>query len=201
LLIARLVDVDDIWAVWGRRANLVMSALFALIGAAGLIVQPQHIQQEDGALIAIPSVRALFAVLLVSAIIAIAITLRRKLVASTIATGFVPIAALAYAAVALVPMANEMASTRPLVRALDVVQASRPASTVGLYVTPHLWVRGMNPELARARHMDAEEVRTARPPVLVVRRKNASDIAGVLGGYRKVDELRMIGKWFDVYRR
>jgi hypothetical protein len=97
-------------------------------------------------------------------------------------------------------MANEMASTRPLVRALDV-QASRPASTVGLYVTPHLWVRGMNPELARARHMDAEEVRTARPPVLVVRRKNASDIAGVLGGYRKVDELRMIGKWFDVYRR
>jgi hypothetical protein len=40
-------------------------------------------------------------------------------------------------------------------------------------------------------------VATAR--LLVVRRKNSHEVR--LDGYRKVDELRMIGKWFDVYRK
>jgi len=35
----------------------------------------------------------------------------------------------------------------------------------------------------------------------VTSRKRADDLAETLRGYRKVDELRMIGKWFDVYRR
>jgi len=37
--------------------------------------------------------------------------------------------------------------------------------------------------------------------VIVARRRNAGEVADVLANYRKVDELRMIGKWFDVYRR
>ncbi|MFP5247823.1 MAG: ArnT family glycosyltransferase, partial [Thermoanaerobaculia bacterium] len=109
LLIARYVEVDD---VWGRRANLLMLSLFALIGAAGLLVQPRHIKEEDGALIARLDVRMLFAFLLIAALVAIVVTLRNQLRISTLATGLVPIAALAYAAVALVPLANEMASTR-----------------------------------------------------------------------------------------
>lgn len=196
LLVARFVDVDD---AWGRRANLVMLSLFALIGAAGLIVQPHHIREEDGASIARLDVRMLFALLLFASIAAMIVTLRGRLQASTLATGLVLPIALGYAALFLVPLANELASTRPLVRALEVQNAA--PEDIRLYVCPHLWIRGMNPALARVRHANADDLRAAPPPVIVARRKNAHEIEDVLHGYRKSGELRMIGKWFDVYRR
>lgn len=196
LVIARFVDVED---VWGKRANLIMLSLFAIVGAAGLLVQPQHIKEEDGALVARVDVRMLFALFLIGAIVAIVVTLRGTLQSSTIATGLVAVIALAYAGTALVPIANEMASTRPLVRALEKQNA--PPEQTALYVAPHLWIRGMEPSLARARHVDANELRASSPELIVARRKNAHEIADVLRGYRKVDELRMIGKWFDVYGR
>jgi 4-amino-4-deoxy-L-arabinose transferase-like glycosyltransferase len=194
LVIARFTDVDD---RWGRRANLVMLSLFALIGAAGLIVKPEHIKEEDGALIARLDVRLMFVILLVASIAAMVVTLRGRLTASTLATGLVLPLTLGYAALVLVPIANELASTRPLVRAL--VRQNAPAEQIGLYVCPHLWTRSMPPELWRARHLQREEVGTT--PVVVVRRKNANEVADALRGYQKVDELRMIGKWFDVYRK
>lgn len=198
LVVARLVETnvetDD---AWGRRANLVMLSLFALVGAAGLIVKPEHIKEEDGALIGRIDVRLLFAILLAASLVAIVVTLRGRLVASTFATGLVLPLTLGYAALVLVPIANELASTRPLVRAL--VRQNVPAEAVGLYVCPHLWMRDMPPELWRARHLQKNEVGST--PVLVVRRRNANEVADALAGYRKVDELRMIGKWFDVYRR
>jgi len=144
-------------------------------------------------------VRLLFAVLLAGALAAIAITLRGRLLASTLATGLVPVLAFAYAAVALVPLANELASTRPLVRALE--REPVLPEQVALYVCPHLWVRGMNPALARARQVDEAALRASAPDVIVTRRKDAATIADVLRGYRKTGELRMIGKPFDVYRR
>ncbi|HYO76855.1 MAG TPA: hypothetical protein VE010_10365, partial [Thermoanaerobaculia bacterium] len=185
---------------WGRRANLVMLSLFAIVGAAGLIVQPHHIKEEDGSLVARLDVRMLFALFLLGAIVAAIVTMRSTLRASTIATGFVPVVALAYAGLALVPLANELASTRPLVRALQKQNAA--PEQVALFVAPHLWTRGMPHSLSRARHVDADELRASPPPqVIVARRRDASKIEDVLRGYRKVDELRMIGKWFDVYRR
>jgi 4-amino-4-deoxy-L-arabinose transferase-like glycosyltransferase len=196
LVIARYVEGDD---AWGRRANLVMLALFAIAGAAGLLVQPHQIKGEDGALVARLDVRMLFAILLAGALAAIAITLRGRLPASTLATGLVPVLAFAYAAVALVPLANELASTRPLVRALE--QQHVPPDRIALYVCPHLWVRGMSPELARAQQVDEAALRASSPSVIVTRRKDAATIADVLRTYRKTGELRMIGKPFDVYRR
>jgi 4-amino-4-deoxy-L-arabinose transferase-like glycosyltransferase len=197
LLIGRFVESGD--HVWGRRANLMMLTLFAIIGMAGLFVQPHQIKGQDGALIARPDVRALFAVLLIAAIVATVVTLRGRLEASTIATGFVPIAALAYAALFLVPMANEMASTRPLVRALEAQNIA--PEQIALYACPHLWVRGMDPSLSSTRQVDADRLRASNAQVIVVRRKDAGAVSDVLRGYRRVDELRMIGKWFDVYRR
>ena len=194
LVIARFVEVDD---TWGRRANLLMLALFALIGLAGLFVKPGHIKEEDGALIARLDVRLLFAVMLTASLAAIVITLRGRLATSTLATGLVLPFTLGYAAAMLVPIANELASTRPLVRAL--VRQNVAPEQIGLYVAPHLWTRGMTPELWAARHLQREEVGTT--PLVVVRRKNAQEVEAALHGYRKVDELRMIGKWFDVYRR
>jgi hypothetical protein len=46
-------------------------------------------------------------------------------------------------------------------------------------------------------------VETVPPDAAVVisRRRNTAEIAASLRGYRKVDEFRLIGKWFDVYRR
>ncbi|HEY0155914.1 MAG TPA: glycosyltransferase family 39 protein [Thermoanaerobaculia bacterium] len=196
LLVGTYVESDH---VWGKRANLIMLSLFAVVGAAGLLVQPHHIKEEDGALAARLDVRLLFALFLVCAIVGIVVTLRSDLRASTIATGLVTVVALGYAGLFLVPIANELASTRPLVRAL--LRQDAPPEQVALFVSPHLWVRGMPPALERARHVNADELRASSPELIVARRRDAEKIAGVLGRYRKVDELRMIGKWFDVYRR
>ena len=194
LVIACYLEVED---KWGRRANLVMLVLFALIGLAGLFVRPEHITEEDGQLVARLDVRLLFAVLLTMAVAAMVVTLRGRLRASTIATGLVLPVTLAYAGLVLAPIANELASVRPLVRALT--RQNVPPSDIGLFVTPHLWTRNMPPELWAARHLERDEVGTT--PLVVVRRKNAHEVEAALRGYRKVDELRMIGKWFDVYRK
>jgi 4-amino-4-deoxy-L-arabinose transferase-like glycosyltransferase len=196
LLVGTYVESDH---PWGKRANLIMLSLFAVVGLAGLLVQPHHIKEEDGALVARLDVRMLFALFLVCAIVGIVVTLRSDLRASTIATGLVTVVALGYAGLFLVPLANEQASTRPLVRAL--LRQNAPPEQVALFVAPHLWVRGMPPALERARHVNAEELRASSPELIVARRRDAEKIADVLGRYRKVDELRMIGKWFDVYRK
>jgi 4-amino-4-deoxy-L-arabinose transferase-like glycosyltransferase len=183
---------------WGKRANLAMLVLFALAGVAGFVI---HVKGPDAALLTFPSVRVLFALLLLLSLAAIVVTLRSTLTMSTLATGLVPVLAFAYAAVALTPLANELASTRPLVNAL--LRARVAPEETALYVCPHLWVRDMPPALARARQIDADELRALRPAprLIVARRKDVQPVADVLRGYRKVDELRMIGKWFDVYER
>jgi len=193
LLIARLLAAEDRFSRWGYGANGVMATLFLAIGIAGMLIQRPEIQD--------PMARALFAILGIAALVAIVITVRARLVASTIAVGFIAVAALAYAAVALVPMANELASTRPLVRAL-LRQRDVPPEEIALYVTPHVWVRGMPDSLSRVRYVDVEELHAIPPPrMIVARRKDSDKIRDVLRGYRRVDELQMIGKWFDVYRR
>ena len=101
---------------------------------------------------------------------------------------------LGYAALVLVPIANELASTRPLVRAL--VRQNLPPEQIGLYMSPHLWTRSMPPDLWRARHVEREEAGTT--DLLVVRRKNSHEVQ--LDGYRKVDELRT-GKERDAAAR
>jgi 4-amino-4-deoxy-L-arabinose transferase-like glycosyltransferase len=191
VLIGQFVPTDD---AWGRRACAVTLALFALVGAAGFFVK---LKGEDAALLALPSVRGLFIVLIVAGLAGLIVALRGRLLYGALAVGLVPVLALSYAMTVLMPLANEQASTRPLVRAL-VAQNVR-AEEIGCYVCPHLWVRDMPPSLARVRLLEADEVRAAAPRVLVTRRRDADDLD--LSAYRKVGELRMIGKWFDVYRR
>jgi 4-amino-4-deoxy-L-arabinose transferase-like glycosyltransferase len=200
LLIGRLVDVEDRWWTWGRRANLVMLGLFALIGAAGLFLQPKHIKGPEASLASLPRVKALFVILLVAAIAGMIVAWRsRDLRVSTLAAGLVPVIALMYVAVALVPLANELASTRPLVNAIVAQQV--PPAEVACHVCPHLWVRGMPRKLEAVRLVDAAELQTWSPRVIVTRRKDEAAIAPALRGYQKTGEFRMIGKWFDVYRR
>jgi 4-amino-4-deoxy-L-arabinose transferase-like glycosyltransferase len=191
VLIGQFVPTED---AWGRRACVATLALFALIGGAGFFVQ---LKGEDAALLTLPAVRGLFVVLIVAGLAGVVVAWRGRLLHGVLAVGLVPVLALSYAMTVLMPLANEQASTRPLVRAL--LAQNVPPEEIGCYVCPHLWVRDMPPSIERVRLLDADEVRAAAPRVLVTRRKDADDLD--LRGYRKTGELRMIGKWFDVYRR
>ncbi|HKR62988.1 MAG TPA: hypothetical protein VJZ00_04585 [Thermoanaerobaculia bacterium] len=193
LLIACGLESAD---AWSRRANLVMATLLAVIAVAALVVP---VKGEYAALATRMDVRVLFVILLIASIAVFIITLRGTLITSTLATGLVLILTLGYAAIALVPLANEMASDRPLVRAIEAQRVA--PQEVALYVCPHLWVRGMNPDLWHALHVDADEIHAFDPRVIITRRKNAEEISDVLSRYERVGELQMIGKPFDVYRK
>ena len=189
VLIGQYVSSTD--DAWGRRACAVTLALFALIGVAGFFVK---LKGEDAALLTLSSVRGLFVVLIIAGVAGLVVALRGRLLYGATAVGLVPVIALSYVMTVMMPLANEQASTRPLVRAL--IAQNVPPEEIGCYVCPHLWVRDMPPSLERVRHLEKDD---PLPRVLVTRRKDADDLD--LRGYRKAGELRMIGKWFDVYRR
>ena len=202
LLIAQLVRSDDARDVRrGRIANMVMLLLFALVGVAGLLIQPRQLK-EGGELLARGDVRLMFGVLLAAAVIAVVVALRdRALTGSTYAVGLVPLAMLIYVAAALMPLVNDLASSRPLVVALTKQQVA--PEQVALYACPHLWSRDMSPALERVHYVDAKTLLNAayQPELIATSRKHAVEIAPALARYRKVDQLQLIGKWFDVYRR
>jgi 4-amino-4-deoxy-L-arabinose transferase-like glycosyltransferase len=202
LVIARFVsdETGDRLSRWGWRANVFVLGLLLGVGIAGLTIVPRNLKPADRPLAELPAVRGLFIVFIVTASAGLlAVMVRRQLRLSTIAVGLVPIVAFSYAAIALVPIANEHASTRPLVRA--ILAQNVPPERVVLFTSPHLWTRDMPPSLARVNYADAERVLSHRPEVIVTSRRYSKDIAGALSGYRKVGEFRMIGKPFDVYRR
>jgi hypothetical protein len=193
LLVASAVE-----ARWMRAANMTTLAVLALAGAAGLAIPVSRIEGPERALASSLEVRALFAVLLVAAVVGIVIAMRGAL-ASTIALGFVPLAALAYVAIVMMPAVNEFASPRPLVR--EIVGQHVAAESVALYGCPHLWTRDMPRELEHVRYVSQSTIAAARPEVVITSRAHAGDIAPYLAGFRRTGSLRMIGKWFDVYRR
>lgn len=198
IVIARFVaGAPDQWTKWGWRANVFVLVLLAGIGIAGWFVLPNAVRGEDAAVAARLDVRMLFIVIAIAAAIGLVASIRsRALTTSTLAVGFVPVTALVYVAIVLIPLANEMASTRPLVEA--ILRQRVPPQQVVMHVAPHLWTRGMPAELTRVRHVsDVPEEAT----VVITRRRDTKKIADDLIGYHKVDEFRLIGKWFDVYRR
>ncbi len=200
MVVARLLEVEDGLSDWGRRANLLVLLVLFAIGAAGVILRARHIPDPAGAaLIETSEVRLLFTILLLTSIAGIVVTFRGRLEASTMALGLVPVVALSYVAVVLVPVANEIVSTRPLVRVLER-QAVSP-DEIALYASPHVWVRDMNPAFSLVRNVDAEDLRSEKPAVLVVRRRNAREIVDVLRGYQHNEQFVMNRKWFDVYWR
>ena len=186
------------WAQRGRIANLVMLVLL-LIDRRGRTVFPIR-NVEAAAIVALPGVKFLFLTLAVAALIGIVLSLRsRNFKTSAISLGLVPLAMLVYAALFLMPLANEMASDRPIVRALSAQKVA--PEEIALYFAPHLWTRDMPRELERVRYASPESLRERPATVIVTSRRHADEIEDVLRGYRKVDQFRMIGKWFDVYRR
>jgi 4-amino-4-deoxy-L-arabinose transferase-like glycosyltransferase len=129
---------------------------------------------------------------------AIALLTWKSQVLSTIAVGLVPIIPLAYAAVTMMPYANSIASTERLIAALEKQHVA--PEQIALYSCPNLWSRYNFPrELERVRYVDADNIGNAT--VIATSRVHAPEISATLRGYRRVDQVQMIGKWFDVYRR
>jgi 4-amino-4-deoxy-L-arabinose transferase-like glycosyltransferase len=139
--------------------------------------------------------RPLLIILAVAA--ALAMLTWKSLTLSTIAVGIVPLIPLVYGALTLMPLANDIGSTQRLIAAIEK-QHVAPES-VALYSCPYLWSRDFPRELERVRYVDAQNI--GSPIVIATSRAHASEIAPALRGYHRVDELQMIGKWFDVYRR
>lgn len=201
ILVARLIERPE--PSRGTRAahvaNLLTLALLGIVGVAAPLIGPRYLKPPDAALGSNPAVTGLFIVLAVAAAAGLIVALRaRSLFASSVALGVVPLVTFVYLAVALMPLANEMASTRPLVAALE--RQGVAADSIALYWSPFLWTREMPRELEKVHYPDAAALAGMHPELIATSRARAVDIAPSLAGYQKVDELRMIGKWFDVYR-
>jgi 4-amino-4-deoxy-L-arabinose transferase-like glycosyltransferase len=165
-------------------ANRITLALLAVAGIAGWFFVPAPYDT--------PAVRGLLIVLAIASIIG-------AIVGTRIAVGATLLVSYLYIAIALTPMANDLATTRPLIAALSKQHV--PAQEIALYACPQLWARDMPRDLERVHYVAPEDFAHIHPLVIAVARKNAKDIAPALNGYRVVDTVQMIGKPFDVYRR
>jgi 4-amino-4-deoxy-L-arabinose transferase-like glycosyltransferase len=197
LLIAEYVSSERGRAA--RWCNALSIAIMALIGIAGLFVTPQIIKGPEAALVQLPAVKIFCIITIVTAIIAFIIALRSSLITSTIAAGLVPIISMIVIAIALMPVINDISSTRPLVAALEKQQV--PPEQIALYAAPYLWTRDMPRGYERVTYATPYTLAQITPTVIVTARAHAGEIAPSLYGYQMVDAVRMIGKWFYVYRR
>jgi hypothetical protein len=169
----------------GRVANALALAVIAIGSLAGLFVT------------SLPSeVKPLLILLAICALLTLMVTVR-SLVFSTLAVGIVPLIGLSYAGLMLMPLANEIASTKRLIAALQKQNVA--AEQIALYSCPHLWSTNFPRELERVRYVSPDNIGT--PAVIATSRAHAAEIVAALRGYRRVDAVQMIGKWFDVYRR
>ena len=177
---------------WGRAANIVALALVLIGAIAGGVKIPREFASVGG-------VNALIAFALVVAVIGLIIAARASLTMSTIVAGAVPILVLLFMADRLMPFINGFGSTQTLVTVLERQQV--PPEQIALYSAPYLWTRDFPRPLERVVYADPETLQRTRPAVIVTSRAHAAEIAPALAGLHKADEVRMIGKWFDVYRR
>ena len=182
-----------------RSCNAISIAVMALIGIAGLVVTPRMIKDPEGALVRLPAVKIFCIITLVAAMIGFVIALRSSVIASTVAAGVVPIIAMIVIAIALMPAINDICSTRPLVVALQ--KQNVPPEQIALYAAPYLWTRDMPRDYERVMYATPYTLAQTTPTVIVSARAHAGEIAPSLYGYQMVDAVRMIGKWFYVYRR
>jgi 4-amino-4-deoxy-L-arabinose transferase-like glycosyltransferase len=118
---------------------------------------------------------------------------------SAIALGLVPIVVLVYIAVTKMPLINDLATSRPLIAALEKQQIA--GDQIALYTCPHLWSHDMPRDLEHVHYVSPETVLKTNPTVVATARAHANEIAPQLAPFHRVDSVKMIGKWFDVYRR
>jgi len=182
-----------------RWLNAISIAIMAIVGLGGLFITPQMIKSPEGAYVQLPSVKIFCIITIVAAILAFVIAMRSSMITSTIAAGIVPIISMVVIAIALMPVINDISSTRPLVAALEKQHV--PPEQIALYAAPYLWTRDMPRDFEHVTYATPYTLAQMTPTVIVTARAHAGEIAPSLYGYQMVDPVRMIGKWFYVYRR
>jgi 4-amino-4-deoxy-L-arabinose transferase-like glycosyltransferase len=199
---ASLLIAEYVTSERGRPArwlNAISIAIMASIGIGGLFITPRMIKGPEGALLQLPAVKIFCIITIVAAIIAFVIALRASLITSTVAAGLVPIVAMIVIAIALMPVVNGISSTRPLVAALEKQHV--PPEQIALYAAPYLWTHDMPRNFEHVTYATPYTLAQTTPTLIVTARAHAGEIAPSLYGYQMVDAVRMIGKWFYVYRR
>lgn len=207
LIIARFLrdDREDRLARVAWLGNVVILCILAVVAIAVPIAAPHFAAKTpDAALAQQPLVQGLFWTLLIACLIALVAQFRlgtRRLAAASFAYAAAAIAPLVYAACFLIPLANELGSTRPLTETLRKYPDS--GEQIALYASPFLWNRDLPESLQTVEYIGRRRLEEPRPPNLVVSsRAHAHELGPELArSYQKVDEFRMIGKPFDVYRR
>lgn len=207
LIVARFLrdDRDDRLARVAWTGNVVILVILAAAGIAVPLVAPQFAEKApDVALLRDPSVRGLFWTLVVASVIALVAQFRfgsRRLAAASLTYGLAALVPLVYAVAFLMPLANHLGSTRPMMETLGRYPYS--GRQIGLYSSPFLWNRNLPQSLQTVEYIGSRRLEEPQPPLLVVSsRAHAHELGPELArSYQKVDEFRMIGKSFDVYRR
>lgn len=199
--------IDDSLDRITRWANRTVMLLLAGVGLAVPLVAARLLAGEEEAVYASDGrVLGFFFLLAAVSLVALVMSFARRFrsgagVAILLACAWC--VSLLWLVGPLMPLLNEESSSARLVRAIEN-QHVEPR-TIALHRSPHLWSRGMSPELDGVRYVDAHEVVEAdpvsRPQVIVTRRDKADELGDVLAGYTRVDSVRMIGKVFDVWRR
>jgi len=200
---AFLAHPDERLARFARMGNRAILALVAVAGAVGILAGPGLTgRAEDALLLARWEVQALFGAMFVAGTLMLLWDVRGRMEATprnalAVAVCFaIPMTALVTVGM---PLANEQASTAPLVRAL--ANLGIPGEEIAMYFTPHLWTRDMPGRLEHVRQGGPDLLRSAPlPRVVVVRSDKAGELGGELLRYELRAHVRMIGKGFDVYQ-
>jgi hypothetical protein len=117
---------------------------------------------------------------------------------NALALAFAFAAPMAVVVTLCMPLANEEASTAPLVR--ELARLDLPGEEIAMHYAPHLWTRDMPPRLEKVRHAGRDLLRSgALPRAVVVRADKAAELGEDLSRYELRASVRMIGKRFDVY--
>src|SRR5205823_4315397 len=120
-MIADCVEHAEV-AAW--LANLTMLVALFVIAIAGFFIRMRGVP-----------VKTICVLLAAASVIGVAFAMRSRF-ASTIAVGLVPLVPLAFVTMTIMPIVNDFASTRPLIRAL-IAQQVYP-DKISLYSCPYL---------------------------------------------------------------
>jgi 4-amino-4-deoxy-L-arabinose transferase-like glycosyltransferase len=198
-------DSDGRATHWAFVFNVLTIAFLGVAGIVGLARGATLIKGPEAAMLSEAMTRVWLGSMTAIALAFIAwlvIASKERLLDSTLAAGLMVVLSFSLLAALLMPRVNDIASTRPLIAAL--IRQQVPGEQIVLYSCPHLWSRDFPRQLEKVSYV-GDDVRgpdpTLTPEIVATARGHASEIASFLRNYRKVDEVRMIGKWFDVYRR
>jgi len=208
LILSRFVasDTSPRWRNRGAWANVFALAVLSVIAATVLIGLRVTSNIRGAELLLRPPVQGFFWMLLLiplAGIVAVFVGKGDRLYRSVLVVAAAAVLPLAGGAALLIGVANEAASTQPLIAALEKQKVR--GEQIALFRMPFLWSTTMPEELNHVRYIGPRGLTESgpTPPVVVgVQGNRAHWLNPKLDQeYMKVDEIEMKGKAFAIYRR